>query len=651
MNQACPIEMTPSGQSTNVRNFLAYAAMAKKGGDISDLLAFMEKNIPTMLTNPVKQLKLADGHYGCEILGHYRVLVHPKSPFYVFQINKSNKPFNKEAYEIYKPEYTDQLITQTEMREEKFKWIFDIEVSGSKDVYDSHKWLIGGALRELDYFDLAIAINIASFFGIIESLDNGVMAALERNKVEYVAVRDERLEIASAIYHFISVAREHYLDSFRLCLGKQSIDGWSKKVHRNLRESFKFCAENNKTISKWFKRYELQNKRFRLSNYNHFINKFIAHEEGIERVERYSKAQAFYIFVFENDPQAAFDDLNYFSHANIVSSFEDFHHNFKFPKKSALKRFNLLSPSFLKAWVELDIVNKFDPAWLEFVEDLTPDAELLIPLQVAKKQIYLEPRWVALMYWLCYGQNIEAKAKTVPRRLREFLRILSVSYLTKNGAEVAKVVDFFYRIDSEFKAELKQIKKREDLSWEQEGCSSYEYEKAQMDRYYGFILDFVCSRQRDTDELCNLHQIGKTTTFHSALRKAFEWHDALQYENLEATLKTREFKEYKWIDKSIYRIKKSIVFTPLRSNHDMIKEAVLMKNCLFDYIYRVEGKDYVAYHIESEGGEKATLGMFVGYQQPFMFDQVYGENNSTVSEEIRDAAMMFVQKLNKQHSR
>lgn len=635
MNRTCAIWEEHSDYATNFYTLLRYVDRVEDGGDVGDLVEYMCNGIVNLIKEPLRKIETEDNRYGIEIFGYYRVFGSPDTPFVEYQINKSNLPFNESGYELYQPEYNKQFLVHNEERINDFKWIFDLEITGSKGNYDSHRWGITSKLNAINYVDLAIFINIAAYFDMFDYLDHGLLVDIEECRNGYVGYRDERREVAYAFDRIATLIRSKHIDSLKGFFGEIGEDVWCRKLHISIVDGLKRLLNNQ-----WRRRFHLQNKRLRLSDYDYFVRRYAPYEESINRVEKYSKAQAFYLFFMQVDAEA-FNDLNYFSHQNKVTNINECHTDFGFPQKSALKYFNQLSTKFLEEWFDIPRVNNIESRWLYFVETVLMDYEYRLPLQSVRREKLIKQRWLALMYWLSYGVNFNKSFKKTPAITKDFLKCLNTDDVLEHGIQLAKVFDAFFNFEE---GEAKAIKEwKADPNRNPEfTTNTLEYFELTCNRQRQYFLDFICSREHE--QLDNIYKIDRSATYKSALRKSDEWHEEINQRNLEESLSEKPLEIFTSIDKNPYTVD-SATFTPLLSNRDMIKEAITMKHCVDVYTNAVMEGDYVVYHVESES-EKATLGIKIGEKKPFTLDQFFGVENKEVSESLMKTAQKFIRKLN-----
>jgi PcfJ-like protein len=148
---------------------------------------------------------------------------------------------------------------------------------------------------------------------------------------------------------------------------------------------------------------------------------------------------------------------------------------------------------------------------------------------------------------------------------------------------------------------------------------------------------------QDTQRMAR--QLGEEVNRKWSLKRWNEEHDRMTKEVTAKKYSSNDFAEVVVYEEGPY------TFTLLTNQRDIAIEGTVMKHCVASYAMAAARGNYAVFKVE--GKERATLGLRkpTGMGSTMLgmglyFDQCYGQFNSMVSEELREAAYKVVDKHN-----
>lgn len=640
MNSPSSINKNTKEIPSDLRAFLNFSNSTCDKGSLKAFIADMDAAMRRMLDMPIKEVYSDDltKPIGFELFEHYRVIKVGKSELQLM-INNGKYTGSAEGFKNYNYAYTHEQRIRAEQRVRGFRWIFDVELSGKGKFFNSHLWDKKWKVSKLRYIDLAVYIQIATFFNVLDYLDHGVL--LEIEDFRYCKL-DDSSSLSSTTLAFLDIQRI-WLESTSLNVQRYSYRDWDASIHCLIKNKLKKLCN-----ARWKKWFGYQNPKTRLSDYIYFMERYAPKLKSIEKIEKYSKAQAFYLF-FIDEQVESFDDLNYFSHEKQITSFENCGNNFSFPQKATLKHFNQLSQKFIESWFDPINVNDFSIVINDNEDMPEVDYSEALKNQCARKNSKIKAHWVALMYWLTYGEKWQQCEKT-PDILLSILNRLGVDDVKEFGEELAQCFDFIVYYSEQLKVSYEDSKTKLSMDY-YSGELSLNDANRQLNIKNGEqwkmmieVEDFICSK--NDNHLENAHKIDKTTTVKSIKRKIKEWHEELALRNLEAVSKKNELITYDHVNMGEEKQGESI-FTPIRTKHEIMCEGISKHNCVSTFHDRVLSGSYLVCRV-LRGEESATLGIKIleNNESKYALDQCYGAYNSIVSSELLADAVKYIKKLN-----
>lgn len=573
-----------------------------------------------------------------------------------------------------------------------YKWVFDIPLDSSWDRYGSfgEKGRVYGA--RLDYIELAYIIKMAEYLNILHYVDHDFLMFMSKYELEMQKKGTLKfLELKQAFLELFEIVYEYLGEKYPL----YQYDGyWNYQVDMELKKKLKsICSTRFKflfntltqEVDMW--RGNKVKRVLRISEIVSFSEWFSPYMQRVKELEKYSKAQLFYLLVFQDDVKQ-FNNLNFFSHKNMISKeVED--GVFKFPNKRALKNFNKMNVEILeKFFASYQKDNFLKDWWFSekqkfFAEDSLYQQNSKINLNKFNFMV-----WLLLMAWLTQGEYpIKLKNQKYDndkiRIIAEMIQCIhrQKPILTGNGlmykhdigssqvVNLDKIVlafDFCCKyldhISEDLKVDekalglaVKKVKEHFKNKFPQKDINRQlrkEMEKKLEEKVRIYdqkreaFRDYITHRDEHCHTYVNMQSISRTTTFKSLERKIERWHEDLN------TYTAEELEEAKLVKYEHLKPNKieymGGVFEPITNKCELMIEGAEMRHCIASFNYMVLREQYIVFKVKRKE-ERATLGVVIikGGDNKFEFAQCYKKYNHLVSSEMNTLAQDFVVHLNK----
>lgn len=571
-----------------------------------------------------------------------------------------------------------------------YKWIFDLPLDSGHTSYNSFVHKDYDNNTEIHYLYLAIIIKMAEYLNVLHLVDHDLMMYIADPAPRYpyrVPLRNiEFKQVFLALYELvrkqvIEIQHRNAYESGYDCYWCFNLQDQIKKHLKSLCSSrHKFLFEK---LTKLDHRYSGKNvnKTMRISRMVYITDRFAPYIERIKQLEKYSKAQLYYLLMFVEDIDQI-NDLNFFSYERLVDK-EGWATSFKFPNKVNLRNFTKLDVGVLdKLVMNVKKTGMLESWFVENTNEYNASYSDWDDINLRHNRIV----WEILMAWLTYGEG-HGQIKNSKEHADQLILIIRVirevfdaaDYCGKGGYganalklcnlradKLALTLDFCIKYIDYLGEELKN--KKADLAvrtkdikadWKQTyGTRSANILIKQLeernllplmqtyDQKINIFYDFILHRNEDWNKFTNLECIDRTTTFKSFERKIDRWHDKLQSYTKE------ELEEAKSVKYNAFRKEtltfKDGVFEPIQNQYELMVEGAEMRHCVASFHWLVMSCEYLVFKVNL-GDERATLGIRVNkYQKnPFELAQCFKKYNHIVSAEMKNLALNFVDHLNK----
>lgn len=571
-----------------------------------------------------------------------------------------------------------------------YKWIFDVPMDSSHTSYNSFVHKDYDRNIEIHYLYLAIIIKMAEYLDILHLVDHDLLMYIAEPEPRYpYEVSFRNIEFKQSFSALYEVVRKQIIEIQHRYKYESEYDCyWCFNVQDQIKKSLKsLCSSRHKflfeKLTKLDHRFSEKNvnKTMRISRMVYIADRFAPYIERIKTLEKYSKAQLYYLLMFIEDIDQI-NDLNLFSYERMVDK-EGWDNSFKFPNKVSLRNFTKLDIGILeKLLINVKKTGMLENWFVESTNEYNANYSNYDDINLKHNRT----AWEILMAWLTYGEchGQIKNSKEHADQLALIQRVIgevfdAVDYCEKgdfcgnalrlcnlSSDKLALTLDFCFKYIEHLGEELKNKKaeltdRAKDIKaeWKQ----TYGNRSANMlmkqleerhllplmqtyDQKINILYDFILHWDEDWKKFTNLECIDRTTTFKSLERKIDRWHDELQSYTEE------ELEEAKSVKFTAFRketiVFKDGVFESIQNNYELMIEGAEMRHCVASFNWPIIAGDYLVFKVIL-GDERATLGIRVNkYQKiPFEFAQCYKKYNLIVSAEMRNLAIKFVDHLNK----
>ncbi|MCK4083762.1 hypothetical protein HCY52_08025 [Acinetobacter radioresistens] len=572
-----------------------------------------------------------------------------------------------------------------------YKWIFDLPLDSSNTSYNSFVHKGYNSDIEIHYLYLAIIIKMAEYLDVLHLVDHDLMMYIADPTQRYpyqVSLRNiEFKEVFLALYE---VVKEQIIEiqHSRYSNEREYDCYWCFNLQDQIKKHLKsLCSSRHRFLFEKLTKIDHRqsdknvNKTMRISRMVYITDRFAPYIERIKKLEKYSKAQLYYLLIFVEDIDQI-NDLNFFSYERMVEK-EGWEKSFKFPNKVSLRNFIKLDVGVLeKLLLNLKKKGMLEDWFVESTNEYNAHYSNYDDINLK----YNRTAWEVLMAWLthgeCHGQIKSTKEHADQIALiRRIIRDVfdAADYLVGGRVcentiklcglrsdKLALTLDFCIKYIDYLGEELRNEKadlavRMKDIKadWKQtHGTRSANILIKQLEKRNLFPLmqtynqkmnifyDFILHWDEDWNRFTNLECIDRTTTFKSFESKIDRWHDKLQSYTKEELEKAKSVK-YTTFRKETLTFKDG-VFEPIQNQYELMVEGAEMRHCVASFHWLVMSCEYLVFKVNL-GDERATLGIRVNKDQknPFEFEQCFKKYNHIVSDEMRNLAIKFVDQLNK----
>lgn len=573
-----------------------------------------------------------------------------------------------------------------------FKWVLDIPLDSSSGLYNSfvEKENIYGA--RLEYIKLAYIIKMAEYLNILHYIDHDFLMFMSKHElqlqkkstVKFLELKQAFLELFEIIYAYIDKKYEVYIHT----------GYWNYQVDIELKKHLKsMCSTRIKFLLEKLSKNTNKGNRsgfkriLRIGEIASFTELFSPYMQRVKQLEKYSKAQLYYLLVFQNDMKQI-NNLNFFSHENMILRNED-NSLFKFPNKRAMKKFNQMNVAILdKFFISFENREFLQDWWIFKAEKLSYVLENYRNHHLIEIKKFNLISWQFLMAWLTHGEcHVELRNQKYDNdKINIIFGIIKCINFSKalvkdgfliheddNGVSqsinLEKVVlafDFCCKyldhISEDLKKDEKKLERAVKIAKEKfkndfsqrelnrrlrkEVEKELEAKVRIYDQKKEIFYDYITYRDDKWEAYTNVESIGRTTTFKSIERKIERWHDDL---NTYTSEELEEAKNVKYDHLKPHKIEyKEGVFEPITNKCDLMIEGSEMRHCVAAFDDVISMKLYIVFKVQ-HNEERATLGVHINERgnNIFVFSQCYKKYNHLVSSEMNTLVKEFVEHINK----
>lgn len=580
-----------------------------------------------------------------------------------------------------------ESIRKVRTRWGSYKWIFDIPLDSSSDLYNSfvEKGNTYGA--RLEYIKLAYIIKMAEYLNILDYIDHDFLMFMseyelqlqEESTDKFLELKQVFLELFKNIYNYLDEKYEIYVYS----------GYWNYEVDVEIKKKLKsMCGKRLKflfdSLTQQTNIWRDKNiKRvLRIGEMASFSELFSPYMQRVKTLEKYSKSQLFYLLVLQDDIEQ-FNNLDFFSYENMILKKGE-EHSFKFPNKRALKNFNKMN---------IDVLSKLlcRSENEEFLKDwwITKTDGFGQGSRFGRKEIdrFNFTSWQFLMAWLTHGDcHIELKNQKYDNdKIKMIFGIITCIDYTKASLKdgvlmhegddgICKVInierivlafDFCCKYLDHLSEDLRKDEKtleravklaKESLKNEvsqrelnrrlrKEVEKKLEAKVRVYEQKKEIFHDYITYRDDDWKTYTNMESISRATTFKSLERKIERWHEEVNTYTAEELEEAKHVKyDHLKPNKIEYR---EGVFEPITNKCDLMLEGSEMRHCVAVFDNMVLMKSYIVFKVQ-RNEERATLGLHINNRanNSFVLSQCYKKYNHLVSSEMNNLVKEFIEHLN-----
>lgn len=650
------------------------------------LIDYTKHAVMRMLPNPIKQYE-SNGIKFLEIFENYRVECN-KNDVLNFSIKTEMNPdaeFKSYAYH-YKPVSHTMAMQESHLGifMGESRWIFDLSVDSSDYSLRAFLHKEKANITYLSYREVAVIIKMAEYLGLLEFVDNSLLFLIAREKRDYywesylieeliedLSFKKEFSKLFSKVFSKLDDEQD-YLD-FQL---DESINNTLKKCLKGMssakvRQIFDLLTQRDEGGRK-------SHRTMRISRLIYVSQRFAPYMIDIKRVEKYSKAQLFYLLTFEKDI-TQFSNLDYFSYDNILGK-EGSIESFKFPSKKAFRNFCALDLDFLSLLFHgVCKPGLLEPNFLITAQEFNRGR---YSRSCSDNELSNKTPWEVLMIWLEHGEQCVGLKRSKANEYKlDFIRFLisMLSYRLNVGEEslalkyaisrkkLALMLDFcviyFDEITREYNnvyqdlaREKKEFKATRWSEFEDYALAHNNLEHKRFDTLgslYNTMMqridslrDFIEHYDDKWGNFPNLECIDRTTTIKSFERKIERWHKDLNgfsEEELESAKQVR----YNNLKSDLIQFNDA-EFMPIWNLYELMLEGAEMRHCVAAFNYHILNGVYIVFKVLYEE-ERATLGLTLKQThkgQEWALAQCYGKYNQIPSDALLRKAVEFVKMIN-----
>lgn len=562
-----------------------------------------------------------------------------------------------------------------------YKWIFDLPLDSSSERFNSFTKKDKYFRGTLGYVELACIIKMAEYLNILEYIDHDfLMYMTDQYDEEYRADTKKYRKLRwwfYILYKGVSEYLHDYCHDIRMDWYANSMFNHTIKKHLksmcSTRIRFLFDTLTKTESGMYLKKVK---NTLRLSKAVYVSERFKPYTDRVKKLEKYSKAQLFYLLMFQDDIEQI-NNLNFFSHENMIRS-NDKDDFFKFPNKKALKNFNKLDIGFLDKIFASQCKSGILEEW--FISNTSERTGYSHKFRDERNQF----AWEVLMTWLTHGESHVGikNGKADESKIKLISQIMYSMYFHSQGDDMegsfkamkvnpqrlALTFDFCCTYVDHIEKELKDkkvffeqkiAKAKEQYGEELFNRSELKYilkERIRealipFEEEFGSKLDsledFLTHWDENWKTMPHLESTDRTTTVKSFERKINRWHDELNAYTPEELEKAKQ-SEYKNLKRELIEFK-DCTFQPIQNRYELMIEGAEMRHCVAAFHWTVDSGKYIVLKA-LRGDERATLGIWIDNEEdkPFSFHQCYKKYNHHVSEEMFGIAKAFVEHLNRE---
>lgn len=675
-------ESTTQSSTEIAKKIKTLAAKGLTSSEVLELVQHVHLGSERIIKNPV--VVHHDGKdKSIEIFEHYRVERDEHDGIkLLIKCGKTNDASS--SFEPYSYGFADtadqEHISSIGARWGSYKWIFDIPIDSTTELYNSFVEKNGRNIARLSYLELACIIKMAEYFNILHHVDHDFLMFMTKNNfgIQIVGkVEDRELkwtfrELYKIVYKYMD--EQYYEHRFDYYL--------SYLIHAEIKKQLKsMCSKrSNFLYDTLTQRGGLHSgnvkvkKTMRISRIAYLSERFAPYMNRVKKLEKYSKAQLFYLLMFQHDIEQL-NNLNYFSYDNMVLK-EGEEAPFKFPNKKALRNFNEMDVEVLdKLFMGVKKVGILEKWFVSHTNEYNGYCS-----NSDHDNDFNGVVWEVLMVWLSYGEcHVGLKNnKQNKDKIGMILRIIGtlkcavacrssvVEDLKINPEKMALTLDFCCKYLDHIGEDLQKhredfelkTKKIKDKYKEEFGVQAINYAVKRLDEETRIPIvrlyeqrsenfsDFISHWDGHWGRFPNLESIERTTTFKSIERKIERWHDELQAYTPEELEKAKTVK-YSNLNQEPIEYK-DCVFTPICTQYELMIEGAEMRHCVASFNGGISSGGYIVFKAV-RGEERATLGVRVRKDATpcFAFSQCYKKHNHLVSHDMNIRAQEFIVYLNK----
>lgn len=583
-------------------------------------------------------------------------------------------------------------IVEIRTRWGSFKWVLDIPLDNSSGLYNSfvEKGNTYGA--KLEYIELAYIIKMAEYLNMMHYIDHDFLIFMskyklqlqEKSTLKFLELKQVFLELFEVVYAYLDKKYE-----VNVCKSY-----WNSQVGIELKKNLKsMCSTRIKflfdslTQKVDIRRNGNFKRTLRIGELASFSEWFSPYMQRVKQLEKYSKAQLYYLLVFQGDIDQI-NNLDFFSHENMILK-NDENLSFKFPNKRAMKKFNQMNVEILDKFFCSYEKSEFLKDWWVFkIVEPKQESNFYINKHIEDFKRFNLISWQFLMAWLTHGEcHVQLRSQKYDKdKIKTIYDIIRCIDFTKpslkdgflihegesgfsqsiNLEKVVLAFDFSckyldhisedLRKDEEkleravkiakekFKNDFSQRELNRLLRKEME--KELEAKVRIYDQKKHIFYDYITYQDDNWEAYINVESISRTTTFKSIERKIERWHDELNTYTLEE-LEEAKNKKYDHLKSQIIEYKEG-VFEPITNKYDLMIEGAEMRHCVEAFDNMVSMKQYVVFTVQ-HNEERATLGVYIddSSNNLFEFAQCYKKYNHLVSSEMNTLVKGFVEHINK----
>lgn len=168
------------------------------------------------------------------------------------------------------------------------------------------------------------------------------------------------------------------------------------------------------------------------------------------------------------------------------------------------------------------------------------------------------------------------------------------------------------------------------------------------------FMGIECVQLSEIDDYLRATPADDSKTLAVLYRRSTEWHEN-SYKSKKGHLFNYKKREVTTFDESGYK------FEQILDSHKLYEEGKTMHHCVFSYSDRCSRENYLVYQVFGEGKDekdvRATLGITINSEpqkgekisNKYIFNQMYGHCNRSVSDEMHKAAKLLIKKLNAEY--